>query len=170
MSFKHVFMAIAGLAVASVAMTGTARANQSLNMPGFSTTSGPVSNISSIHSSNFNPANANLLVSDDENVRMGYLSNIGVFAELGESENLDTKIDRIVDDMDLVDDYDFLSDFQKQELNDRYGAGACDTEEGCLESIATYINNQLLHVKLAVQPTTNDFFVSLVKNKKNIGV
>lgn len=90
------------LAVASTTLLFAAgvSANQSLNKPGYSATIGGVSNISTVHSSSHNPAANNLLIGEGEKLRFGYLSNLGAYVELGESKDLDKKIDKIVDFID----------------------------------------------------------------------
>lgn len=96
------------LAVASTTLLFAAgvSANQSLNKPGYSATIGGVSNISTVHSSSHNPAANNLLIGEGEKLRFGYLSNLGAYVELGESKDLDKKIDKIVDFIDDAADAD----------------------------------------------------------------
>lgn len=83
------------LAVIVSSLPLTAMANLSLNHAGYTQTTGGVINEGSVHSSSFNPAGNNLLIDSDEKLRFGYLSNLGISIEIGEAENLDTKLDQV---------------------------------------------------------------------------
>lgn len=115
------------LAVAALTLPLGALANQSLTTAGYTATTGGVVNEGSVHSSSFNPAGNNLLLKHNENLRFGYLSNLGVYAELGESENLDIKIDSMVDQMDWLDELDNPLSNGKWELGELYGHGEDDS-------------------------------------------
>lgn len=134
------------LAVAALTLPLSALANQSLTSAGYTSTIGGVVNEGSVHSSSFNPAGNNLLLKQNENLRFGYLSNLGVYAELGESENLDIKIDSIVDQMDWLDDFNFGG---KQQLEAIYGqvpAGQ-DAEAFYYEAVAKNANGLLVDLE-----------------------
>src|SRR5690554_3910046 len=128
------------LAVAALALPLTATANQSLNSAGYSGTIGGVINEGSVHSSSFNPAGNNLLLDKNEKMRFGYLSNLGGYIEIGESDNLDKKVDGLVDDMDAVDS--FSNPSSRNYLAERYGAGK--TEAEYYEAIANRANTEII--------------------------
>ena len=128
------------LAVAAIALPLTATANQSLNAAGYASTIGGVINEGSVHSSSFNPAGNNLLVNKTDKFRFGYLSNLGGYIEIGESDDLDKKVDGLVDDMDAVDDFANLSN--QAYLANRYGADK--TEAEYYEAIAKRANTEII--------------------------
>jgi len=133
------------LAVAAIALPLTATANQSLNAAGYSGTIGGVINEGSVHSSSFNPAGNNLLVNKTDAFRFGYLSNLGGYLEIGESDNLDTKVDGLVDDMDVIDD--FTAPGSKNYLAERYptvNASSPTAEADYYEAIANRANTEIL--------------------------
>lgn len=105
---------------------GVAQANQALNAPGKTNTIGPVSSDSTVHGSSYNPAANSLLVGEGKRVRYGHLSNISLYGEVGKSENMDVKID------DLIDD-----------INDAKWSGSSDKGQR-YKDIADYANNILL--------------------------
>src|SRR5699024_424686 len=78
---------------------GVVQANQALNAPGKTNTIGPISADSTVHGSSYNPAANSLLVGEGKRVRYGHLSNISFYGEVGKSENMDVKIDQLVDDI-----------------------------------------------------------------------
>src|SRR5690554_5409546 len=78
---------------------GVAQANQALNAPGKTNTIGPISADSTVHGSSYNPAANSLLVGEGKRVRYGHLSNISFYGEVGKSENMDVKIDDLIDDI-----------------------------------------------------------------------
>lgn len=128
------------LAVAALALPLTATANQSLNSAGYSGTTGGVINEGSVHSSSFNPAGNNLLLDKNEKMRFGYLSNLGGYVELGESHDLDKKVDGLVDDMDAVDNFDTWG---QQDLEDVYG-NLPGGEAAYYEAIAKKANTEII--------------------------
>lgn len=128
------------LAVAALALPLTATANQSLNSAGYSGTIGGVINEGSVHSSSFNPAGNNLLLDKNEKMRFGYLSNLGGYVELGESHDLDKKVDGLVDDMDAVDNFDTWG---QQDLEDVYG-DLLGGEAAYYEAIAKKANTEII--------------------------
>ncbi|HKM15326.1 MAG TPA: conjugal transfer protein TraF [Marinospirillum sp.] len=128
------------LAVAAIALPLTATANQSLNAAGYASTIGGVINEGSVHSSSFNPAGNNLLVNKTDKFRFGYLSNLGGYVEIGESDDLDKKVDGLVDDMDAVDN------FTAQDINylkSRYG-DLGNNEAAYYEAIANRANTEII--------------------------
>ena len=149
-------MKLSRLAVAIAAATmslaaATVSANQSLVSPGYSATIGGVTNRSTIHSSTFNPASNNLLIEPGEKYRFGYFSNIGGYIELGDVDDLDVKVDNLVDDLDAADNLSdpFLGAQSLARLAARYPAvnqnltgGA--REAAYFEAIAAEANTNLL--------------------------
>src|SRR5699024_9339103 len=83
---------------------GVVQANQALNAPGKTNTIGPISADSTVHGSSYNPAANSLLVGEGKRVRYGHLSNISLYGEVGKSENMDVKIDKLIDDIDVAKD------------------------------------------------------------------
>lgn len=120
--YARLFLAVS----TTMAASGAAVANQSVQAPGKTLTTGPVTNQRSILSSGNNPASAAVLVSEDEKVRFGYLPNVGAYFEVGKSKNIDVKIDDLADRIDAADQL----------------SGAARAEE--LHKIATYANDELL--------------------------
>lgn len=147
MTLKPSQLALAVAALSLPLVATTASANQSLVSPGYSATVGGVSNRSSIHSSSHNPASNSLLIKQGENVRFGYLSNLGAYIELGEVEDLDLVVDNLIDDMDAVDNLALASN--RQRLAERYpdvstSGSLSELEARYLEAIAKDVNNNLL--------------------------
>lgn len=148
MTFKPTRIALALAALSLPFAAVTASANQSLVSPGYSATIGGVSNRSSIHSSAHNPASNSILLKEDENLRFGYLSNLGFYFELGETDDLDVVIDNLVDDMDAVDTLNLAA--SKQRLAQRYpsvittGKNDSEIEALYLEAISKDVNNNVL--------------------------
>lgn len=133
------------LAVAAIALPLTATANQSLNAAGYASTIGGVINEGSVHSSSFNPAGNNLLVNKTDKFRFGYLSNLGGYVEIGESDDLDKKVDGLVDDMDAVDS--FSNQSSKNHLAARYptiNADSPTAEADYYEAIAKKANTEII--------------------------
>ncbi|GLR64681.1 conjugal transfer protein TraF [Marinospirillum insulare] len=128
------------LAVAALALPFTATANQSLNTAGYAGTIGGVVNEGSIHSSSFNPAGNNLLLKKEEKMRFGYLSNLGGYVEIGESDDLDKKVDAMVDDLDAIDDFNVGG---KAYLVHRYG-NLGNSEADYYEAIAKEFNTTII--------------------------
>lgn len=126
------------LAVAAIALPLTATANQSLNAAGYSGTTGGVINEGSVHSSSFNPAGNNLLLDKNEKMRFGYLSNLGGYIEIGESDDLDKKVDNMVDDLEAIDDVDL------EHLQARYRNVGGNNVEDYYEAIANEFNNSII--------------------------
>src|SRR5690625_1945048 len=87
-----------------ISFVSVAQANQALNAPGKTNTIGPVSSDSTVHGSSYNPAANSLLVGEGKRVRYGHLSNISLYGEVGKSENMDVKIDKLIDDIDVAKD------------------------------------------------------------------
>ncbi|WP_114416405.1 conjugal transfer protein TraF [Marinospirillum perlucidum] len=108
------------LAMAALSLPLAAQANQSLTAPGYAGTIGGVSNEGTVHSSSFNPASNGILLGEDESLRMGYFSNLGGYIEIGESEDLDQKINDLSTDMEDVEAIDNTTS-ASQHLIDRYG-------------------------------------------------
>lgn len=131
------------IAVAALVLPLTAIANQSLNSAGYSATIGGVINEGSIHSSSFNPAGNNLLLHKGDKFRFGYLSNLGGYVELGESEDLDKKVDGLIDDLEAANNFNSGG---KAQLEQRYPAIAANngTEADYLEAIAKRANDETL--------------------------
>lgn len=92
------------LAFGMFALSSPAVANQSLNSAGYAGTVGGVGSIGTVHSSSYNPASTSHLIASDEKVRMGALSNLGLYAEIGAAKDFDTKLDDLMDDIDAIDD------------------------------------------------------------------
>ncbi|MFK7160886.1 conjugal transfer protein TraF [Marinospirillum sp. MEB164] len=148
------------LAVALLSLPALASANQSLVAPGFSLTTGGVTSQRSVHTSANNPASTNLIVRDGERFRFGYFANLGGYIEIGEVDDLDLKLDDLVDDLDALDTLDSwssanLGDRQSAASHlSRYGAGCnVDPSSGsidgntlaaCYQAIADNINGELL--------------------------
>src|SRR5690554_4125651 len=128
------------LAVAAIALPLTATANQSLNAAGYASTIGGVINEGSVHSSSFNPAGNNLLVNKTDKFRFGYLSNLGGYVEIGESDDLDKKVDTMVDDLDAIDDFGSGGEAY---LKARYGSLGSNAED-YYEAIANEFNNTII--------------------------
>lgn len=130
-------------AVAALALPLTATANQSLNTAGYSGTVGGTINEGSLHSSSFNPAGNNLLLHKDDKFRFGYLSNFGGYVELGESEDLDKKVDGLIDDLDSADNFNSGG---KAQLEQRYPTVAANngTEADYFEAIAKRANEEVI--------------------------
>lgn len=130
-------------AVAALALPLTATANQSLNTAGYSGTVGGTINEGSLHSSSFNPAGNNLLLHKDDKFRFGYLSNLGGYVELGESEDLDKKVDGLIDDLDSADNFNSGG---KAQLEQRYPTVAANngTEADYFEAIAKRANEEVI--------------------------
>ncbi|SFX08593.1 conjugal transfer protein TraF [Marinospirillum alkaliphilum] len=95
MKLSRLAVAMAALSLPLVATT--AAANQSLVSPGYSATIGGVSNRGTVHSSSFNPASNNLLLKEGERLRFGYFSNIGMYMEFGQVDELEDTLDGLVD-------------------------------------------------------------------------
>jgi len=127
------------LAVAALALPITATANQSLNSAGYSATIGSVINEGSVHSSSFNPAGNNLLLHKGDKFRFGYLGNLGGYVEIGESDDLDKKVDNMVDDLEAIDDFNFGG---QSHLQARYGNLGGNVED-YYEAIANEFNNSI---------------------------
>src|SRR5699024_6602786 len=85
---------------------GVAQANQALNAPGKTNTIGPISADSTVHGSSYNPAANSLLVGEGKRVRYGHLSNISFYGEVGKSENMDVKIDELIEWIEDVREFD----------------------------------------------------------------
>ena len=128
----------AGLVIACLPLA--TQANQSLVSPGYSASIGGVSNRGSVHSSSHNPAVNRVLIKEGDRFRMGYLSNIGGYIELGDADDLLDELDELVDDLDAADE--ITDNFTPQRLIDRYGPGL--TEVQYYEEIAERINTQTL--------------------------
>ena len=136
------------------------QANQSLSSPGFARTTGGTVNHGSAHASGYNPAGNNLLIAPGKSTRFGILSNIGVSLELGESEDLDDKMDLLVDDLDaldILDDWENVGTEDRQFAEEQFARfGDCtldstdtnrpdgDTRAACYQGVADSINNDLL--------------------------
>src|SRR5690625_5100529 len=89
-----------------ISFVSVAQANQALNAPGKTNTIGPISADSTVHGSSYNPAANSLLVGEGKRVRYGHLSNISFYGEVGKSENMDVKIDQLVEKIKGVGDGD----------------------------------------------------------------
>lgn len=137
------------LAVAAIALPLTATANQSLNAAGYASTIGGVINEGSVHSSSFNPAGNNLLLPQGDKFRFGYLSNLGGYVEIGESDDLDKTVDNLVDDLDyaniLGDSSPGNQDYNNaiSKLKERYGTNL-NTEAEFYEAIAKRANTEII--------------------------
>ncbi|MBE0505954.1 MAG: conjugal transfer protein TraF [Marinospirillum sp.] len=94
----RIALALAALSLPFAAVT--ASANQSLVSPGYSATIGGVFNSATVHSSSKNPAGNNLLLRDGERMRFGYLSNLGMYMEFGQVDELEDTLDGIVNFLD----------------------------------------------------------------------
>ncbi|MDR9469427.1 conjugal transfer protein TraF [Marinospirillum sp.] len=134
------------LAMAALSLPLAAQANQSLTAPGYAGTIGGVSNEGTIHSSSFNPASNGILLDETDRFRFGYFSNLGGYVEIGESEDLDTKINDLSTDME---DAENMSDgtSASQHLIDRYGpkSGTTDEQQAkYYEAIVKNANNNLV--------------------------
>lgn len=129
------------LAVAALLLPLTATANQSLNSAGYSATIGGVINEGSVHSSSFNPAGNNLLLHKDDKFRFGYLSNLGAYVEIGEADDLDVKVDALVDDLSDIDN--FSNAAARARLEARYGLLA-GGEAAYYEAIANKANTEII--------------------------
>lgn len=152
MTFKptRIVLALATLSLPFAAVT--ASANQSLVSPGYSATIGGVSNQGTVHSSSNNPASNNTLIEKGDRFRFGYLSNFGGYFEIGESDDLDTKVNDLVDDMDAADDV--TNPANKQRLEQRYPTAGFDDSGNALtgseleaayfEAIANKANTELV--------------------------
>lgn len=130
-----------------------AQANQSLVAPGFGATTGGVSNPGSVHSSSYNPASSNILIRDGKRFRMGYLSNLSAYIELGDVENLDDEVEILIDDidaLDILDDWDDASQEDRDFATDQLGRfdgcepGDNSTLANCYQGVADNLNDGLL--------------------------
>ncbi|MBE0508735.1 MAG: conjugal transfer protein TraF, partial [Marinospirillum sp.] len=124
----------------------TASANQSLVSPGYSSTIGGVSNQGTVHSSSNNPASNNTLVREGERIRFGYLSNFGGYFEIGESDDLDGKVNDLVDDMDAADSDSFNEAYLQQRYPsvDTTDMSDSEKEAAYFEAIANRANTELV--------------------------
>ena len=123
------------LAVAALTLPLAAAANQSLNTAGYSATVGGVINEGSVHSSSFNPAGNNLLLKKTDKFRFGYLSNLGAYVEIGESDDLDQKVDDLVQDLEDIEDF-VDGGSMSQHLMNRYDVNSSTTEAELYEKVA----------------------------------
>lgn len=146
MTFKPTRIALALAALSLPFAAVTASANQSLVSPGYSATIGDVSNQGTVHSSSNNPASNNTLIEKGDRFRFGYLSNFGGYFEIGESDDLDTKVNDLVDDMDAADS----DTFNEAYLQKRYpnvnttGMTQSEKEAAYFEAIANRANTELV--------------------------
>jgi|GEM_PF-2140160 hypothetical protein len=138
MKLSRIALAMAALSLPFAA----AQANQSLVSPGYSSTIGGVSNEGTVHSSSFNPASNGILLKESERFRFGYLSNLGGYIEIGESDDLDKKVDNLVTDIEDAEDVAADGSGASQHLIDRYGNQ--DSQAAYFEAIAKEANDNLI--------------------------
>lgn len=114
MKLKALTISVAAL----TSLAGAAFAAPSGYAPGSTLTTGAVSNPYALSSLAYNPASAQLMLRDDENIRFGWLTTIGTGFELGDVSNFEQEINDLSDELDRDD----LTLSEGEALVDRFNA------------------------------------------------